>query len=76
MKQSTDLLLDPPKDLSILTGEDASFFSTLALGGDGGILASSHMRTEEFVKVYNNIKNNDHLAALETWKELYSFVPL
>lgn len=76
MKQSTDLLLDPPKDLSILTGEDASFFSTLALGGDGGILASSHMRTEEFVKVYNDIKNNDHLAALETWKELYSFVSL
>lgn len=76
MKQTTDLLLNRPKDFSILTGEDASFYSTLALGGDGGILASSHVRTEDFVNVYNDVKNNDHLKALETWKELYNFVPL
>jgi 4-hydroxy-tetrahydrodipicolinate synthase len=75
MTQSTNLLLDRPKDFSILTGEDASFFSTLALGGDGGILASSHLRTEEFVKVYNLAKDNNFNEALEIWKDLYHFVP-
>lgn len=74
MGQSTDLLLNRPKDLSILTGEDAFFYSTLALGGDGGILASSHIRTEDFVKVFNDLKNNNHQEALKTWKELYKFV--
>jgi 4-hydroxy-tetrahydrodipicolinate synthase len=59
-----------------LTGEDAFFYSTLLLGGDGGILASSHIRTEDFVQVFKSIKNNDHLMALEAWKPLYKIIPL
>ena len=76
IKQSTELLLNPPKDFSILTGEDALFYSTLLLGGHGGILASSHIRTADFIQVYNNIQKNDHKAALEIWQELYKFIPM
>ncbi|MBC8061229.1 MAG: 4-hydroxy-tetrahydrodipicolinate synthase [Clostridiaceae bacterium] len=74
--QTTDLLLNRPKDFSILTGEDALFYSTLSLGGDGGILASAHINTEGFIKVYNDITKNNNKAALETWKELYKLIPM
>ena len=74
--QTTDLLLNRPKDFSILTGEDSLFYSTLSLGGDGGILASAHINTVGFIKVYNDIINNNNKAALETWKELYKFIPM
>jgi 4-hydroxy-tetrahydrodipicolinate synthase len=76
IKQSTELILNPPKDFSILTGEDALFYTTLLLGGHGGILASSHIRTEDFVEVYKYTQNNDHKAALEIWKELHKFIPM
>ena len=74
--QTMDLLMNRPKDFSILTGEDAFYYSTLLLGGDGGILASAHIDTASFVKVYKDIKNNDHKAALKTWESLYKFVPM
>ena len=73
--KTTELLLNRPKDFSILTGEDALFYSTLSLGGDGGILASAHLNTVSFIKVYNEIKSNNNKAALETWKELYKVIP-
>ncbi|GIM29113.1 4-hydroxy-tetrahydrodipicolinate synthase 2 [Clostridium polyendosporum] len=76
ISQTTDLLLNRPKDFSILTGEDSLFYSTLTLGGDGGILASAHINPESFIKVYNEVINNNHKAALETWKELYKFIPM
>jgi 4-hydroxy-tetrahydrodipicolinate synthase len=76
IKQSMALLMNPPKDFSILTGEDILFYVTLTMGGQGGILASSHLRTEQFVDVYNKVKNNELDAALQTWKKLYDFIPL
>lgn len=76
IKQTMALLLNPPKNFSILTGEDILFYLTLTLGGQGGILASSHLRTEQFVEVYNKVKENDHQAALKAWKPLYEFIPL
>jgi Dihydrodipicolinate synthase/N-acetylneuraminate lyase len=76
IKQSTELLLNPPKDFSILTGEDALFYTTLLLGGHGGILASSHIKTENFVKVFNYVQNNDHKSALEIWRGLHRFIPM
>ncbi|MBH1939500.1 4-hydroxy-tetrahydrodipicolinate synthase [Mobilitalea sibirica] len=76
IKQTMALLMDPPKDFSILTGEDILFFSTLALGGQGGILASSHLKTELFVEVYHKMKANDTQGALKIWKDLYEFIPL
>lgn len=43
---------------------------------NGGILASAHIKTEIFIEVYNNIKNNNHKLALENWKKIYPAVPL
>ncbi|MCB2298573.1 4-hydroxy-tetrahydrodipicolinate synthase [Clostridium tagluense] len=74
--QTIDLVLNKPKNFSVLTGEDALFYSTLSLGGDGGILASAHINTEGFIKVYNEVTSNDSKAALETWKKLYEFIPM
>ncbi|WP_297427810.1 4-hydroxy-tetrahydrodipicolinate synthase [Clostridium sp.] len=76
MKQTTELLLNPPKDFSILTGEDAYFYTTLILGGQGGIMASASLRTKEFIDIYNLVKKNDHQAALEKWKSLHGMIPL
>lgn len=74
--QSLDLLLNRPDDLLILTGEDVLFYSTLTLGGDGGILASAHLNTEGFIDVYNKVQINDHKVALESWKKIQGVIPL
>ncbi|MCL6614339.1 MAG: 4-hydroxy-tetrahydrodipicolinate synthase [Firmicutes bacterium] len=76
IKQTMELLLDPPAEFSILTGEDALYYLTLALGGDGGILASAHLATEGFVRVYEAMKANDHRTALAEWRRLARFIPL
>lgn len=70
------MLLNKPKGFSVLTGEDGLFYSTLSLGGDGGILASAHLNTDDFIKVYNDIKSNNNKDALETWKKIYKFIPI
>jgi 4-hydroxy-tetrahydrodipicolinate synthase len=76
IKQTMALLLNPPKEFSILTGEDILFYLTLTLGGHGGILASAHIKTEQFVEVYKKVKENDQDEALKLFKELYEFIPL
>lgn len=76
ISQSTELLLNKPDNFSVLTGEDAFFYTTLTLGGDGGVLASAHINTEDFVSIYNYIKNNDHQKALVLWNKLYKIIPL
>ncbi|MCR3757387.1 4-hydroxy-tetrahydrodipicolinate synthase [Clostridium felsineum] len=74
--QTTELLLNRPEDFSILTGEDAFFYSTLMLGGDGGIMASAHLNTEKYVEVYNKAKQNDHVGAFKLWKEVVDIIPM
>ncbi len=76
IKQTMALLMDPPKDFSILTGEDLLFYLTLTLGGAGGILASSHLKTEQFVEVYQKVKENNIEAARMAWEPLYHLIPL
>ena len=76
IKQSMDLLLNPPPDFSILTGEDMFFYITMTHGGQGGILASAHVATEEFLSLYQLVKQNDHQGAYEVWKRLAAFIPL
>lgn len=74
--QTTELLLNPPKDFSLLTGEDAFFFFNLTLGGQGGIMASSHLHTKDFIEIYRKVKDNDHTGALLVWKKVSQFIPL
>ena len=74
--KTIELLLNKPDEFSVLSGEDNLFYSSLLLGGDGGVTASAHLKTKEFIKVYDYIQNNDAKAALEIWKEISPMIPL
>lgn len=74
--KTIELILNKPKDFSVLCGEDNFYYSSLALGAEGGVSASAHINTREFVKVYEDIKNNDYKDAVETFKKLSEFIPL
>lgn len=76
IKQSMSLMMNPPKNFSILTGEDILFYLSLTLGAQGGIMASAHLNTEQFVDVYRKVKANDTHGALKEWKQLYDIIPL
>lgn len=76
LKQSLELLSHKPENFSVLTGEDILFYSTLVHGGDGGILAASHLDTKRFVEVFRLTEQNDHQAALQQWWKLAAFIPL
>jgi 4-hydroxy-tetrahydrodipicolinate synthase len=74
--QSLELLRSRPKGFAVMTGEDSFFYTMLAHGADGGILASSHVRTEVFAQVYDLMQRNDHRAAYAAWRELERLIPL
>jgi 4-hydroxy-tetrahydrodipicolinate synthase len=74
--QSLELLRLRPKGFAVLTGDDPSLYTLLAHGADGGILASSHVRTESFVAVYERMIANDHHGARAIWSRLETLVPL
>ncbi len=76
IKQTMDLLLHRPAGFSILTGEDILYYSSLTLGGDGGILASAHLETGKFLEIYHSMRDNDYQSALGTWKDLVDLIPL
>lgn len=67
LPQTIDLLRRRPPEFAVMTGEDALFYTTLALGGDGGILSSAHYRPEVFLEVYRRMDNNDHRGARLLW---------
>jgi 4-hydroxy-tetrahydrodipicolinate synthase len=75
LAQSLDLLARKPADFSVLTGEDALYFTMMANGADGGILAASHLMTERFVEVTRRFASNDLAGARRAWAPLASFVP-
>ncbi len=76
IRQSLSLLAQKPSSLSVLTGEDHLFYTTLVNGGNGGILASAHIETELFYAVYKNINENNHHEALIQWRALEKWIPL
>jgi len=76
LAQSLELLRLRPADFAVLTGEDASLYTMLAHGGDGGILASSHVHTERFLRVYERMAANDHHAARREWVAIETLVSL
>jgi 4-hydroxy-tetrahydrodipicolinate synthase len=76
LAQSLELLARKPAGFSVLTGEDALFFTMMANGADGGILAASHLLTERFVEVGRRFAGNDLAGARTAWAPLASFVPL
>ncbi len=75
LAQSLDLLARRPAGFSILTGEDAFYFTMLCNGADGGILASAHVATERFVEIARLVAANDHAAARAVWAPLEAGIP-
>jgi 4-hydroxy-tetrahydrodipicolinate synthase len=74
--QSLELLQRKPGDFSVLTGEDALYFTMLANGAEGGILAASHVMTERFVEMRDAFARNDIVAARRAWSFVAPLVPL
>ena len=74
--QSLELLARKPEDFSVLTGEDALYFTMMAHGAEGGILAASHLMTERFIEVGRRFAANDVAGARTAWAPLAQFVPL
>lgn len=78
--QSLDLLARKPTNVpggfSVLTGEDALYFTMMANGAEGGILAASHVMTERFIEVGRRFAANDVAGARRAWAPLASVVPL
>ena len=73
--QSLELLARKPAGFSVLTGEDALFFTMMCNGANGGVLAAAHLATERFVEIDRLVTANDHLAARTIWSSLGSFIP-
>lgn len=73
--QSLDLLERAPDDLAVLTGEDPLYFTSLANGAAGGILASAHLRTETFVDVADAINKEEIVRARMSWREISGIIP-
>lgn len=68
--QSFDLLRDRPTGFSVLTGEDALFYTALTQGADGGILASAHIETAAFANVRDRLMAGEQAGALVDWRAL------
>ena len=76
LAQSLELLRQRPSGFAVMTGDDAMLYITLAHGGDGGILASAHVKTERFLDVHTRMAANDHRGALAVWTRLEALIPL
>lgn len=72
LAQTIELLRRKPADFAVMTGEDALFYTTLALGGEGGILSSAHFMPEIFVEVFARMVDNDHQGARTLWSSIES----
>jgi 4-hydroxy-tetrahydrodipicolinate synthase len=51
------------------------FYSMLAAGADGGILAACHLATERFLEVFGRFAANDHQGAAAAWAPIARFIP-
>jgi len=74
--QTLALLSQKPKHFSVLTGEDILFYTNLVNGGEGGILAASHLHTEIFLGVFQKVSANDHQSAFQHWQEIQMMIPM
>jgi 4-hydroxy-tetrahydrodipicolinate synthase len=59
--------------LQVLAGEDAQLFTTLCLGGSGGVLASAHIRPDLFARIVELVKAED---LNEARKVFYRVLPI
>lgn len=74
--QSFDLLRRRGPGFTVLTGEDALFYSAIAHGADGGILASAHVDPAGFAAVRDAVADGHLADALTRWDRLFDVVRL
>ncbi len=74
--QTFELLRARPPGFSVMTGEDGLFFSAIAHGCDGGILASAHVDPEGFAATQLALIAGDRPGALRRWSDLADTVRL
>lgn len=70
---ATTLALLASGDVDVLCGEDLQIFNALCLGASGAIAASAHVRTEDFVALCQQVRDNQLTEARATFFQL---VPL
>lgn len=59
--------------VDVLCGEDIQIFNALSLGASGAIAASAHVRTEQFVTLWQQVRDNQLAEARATF---FSLLPL
>ncbi|MFL1501070.1 4-hydroxy-tetrahydrodipicolinate synthase [Pseudomonas sp. S191] len=70
---ATTLALLASGDVDLLCGEDLQIFNALCLGASGAIAASAHVRTEDFVALCQQVRDNRLTEARATF---FKLVPL
>ncbi len=75
-QQSVELIGRRPPGFSILTGEDAQYFSALTHGADGGITASAHVNTGAFARIRRDLLAGESDRARAAWHGLVDLVRL
>jgi 4-hydroxy-tetrahydrodipicolinate synthase len=74
--QSLELLRLAPEGFAVLTGEDPLFFTSMANGAAGGILASAHLSTDAFVAVDELVRADRLAEARAAWRRVEGSIPL
>ena len=74
--QSIELITKAADDFSVMTGEDIFYLANLCHGGAGGVMASAHIDTVKFLKIFEAIRSNDLLSATALWKQVSVNIPL
>jgi 4-hydroxy-tetrahydrodipicolinate synthase len=59
--------------VDVLCGEDVQIFNALCLGASGAIAASAHVHTEQFVRLWQQVRDNQLAEARETF---FGLLPL
>jgi 4-hydroxy-tetrahydrodipicolinate synthase len=73
--QSLNLLNRAPDGFAVLTGEDHLFFTSIANGAAGGILASAHLATRTFTEIAEAMGKAELLRARAAWRSISPMIP-
>lgn len=74
--QSNTMNLIADGALNVLAGEDVQLFTTLCLGGSGGILASAHIRPDLFARIAACVKTEQLSEARQIFYHLLPLIKL
>ena len=71
---ATTLALIASGQVDVLCGEDIQIFNALCLGATGAIAASAHVHTEQFVALYQQVRDNQLADARATFFQLLPLI--